>query len=477
MAKVVKGMADFLPSSFSTNCYRKIVRVGEHVCKTFDYQFMQTPIVEERKLFERTLGTDTDIISKEMFLLAARDPSEGNKLCLRPENTASVMRSIIENSLSYKQRIYYYGPMFRYERPQKGRQRQFHQFGVECLGSDHYQSDLESLELAFQFLSGVLDGRTDLFTLEINSIGTLEEREAYQIELLKFIRNNLDLFFREVEKSSSKHPSSQEESTKKVFAFSQDTRDRIDMAIKENNPRRVWRILDSKQDEALIEDAIKNHGMPQLQQFQSEQNRVRFENVLKGLSWLNIPYEINPSLIRGLDYYTHTTFEFKSTNIGAKSTILAGGRYDTLAKQLGSPNTIPAVGWASGIERLTILMEEIEKNKTQPTSQFLPKVFIAVIRGMESTTGVTEDDLAQFALNISKQLRSQGFTVNYLEKGNLSKQLKHAQSNKCLLSCIIGDEEFVKQQVLLKNLETGAQQHVSLEHLGNEISTIFSKTF
>ncbi|KAG2393194.1 hypothetical protein C9374_009771 [Naegleria lovaniensis] len=467
MAKVVKGMADFLPSSFSTNCYQKIVRVGEKICKTFDYQFMQTPIVEERRLFERTLGTDTDIISKEMFLLAARDPSEGNKLCLRPENTASIMRSIIENSLSYKQRIYYYGPMFRYERPQKGRQRQFHQFGVECLGSDHYQSDLESLELAFQFLSGVLDGRTDLFTLEINSIGTLEEREAYQIELLKFIRNHLDLFFRQVEKSNT-------EQEKHAFVFSQDTRDRIDMAIKENNPRRVWRILDSKQDEALIEDAIKNHGMPQLQQFQSEQNRIRFENVLKGLSWLNIPYVINPSLIRGLDYYTHTTFEFKSTNIGAKSTILAGGRYDTLAKQLGSPNMIPAVGWASGIERLTILMEELEKNKTQPFSQFLPKVFVAVIRGTESTHGVSEDDLARFALNISQQLRSQGFTVNYLEKGNLSKQLKHAQSNKCLLSCIIGDEEYVKQQVLLKNLDTGAQQHVSLENLGNAIHSIFN---
>jgi len=470
-ARLVKGMADFLPNQFSTQCYQKIVRVGEKVAKSFDYAFMQTPIVEERKLFERSLGSDTDIISKEMFVLASRDPLESNKLCLRPENTASVMRSILENSLSTKQRIYYHGPMFRYENPQKGRQRQFHQFGVEFMGSDHYQCDVESIEMAYQFLSGVLDGQTNLFSLEINSIGTLSEREAYQEELLNFITKHKDFFF--MTKPGTEIDPQHPEQTK--YEFSKDSRDRIEKAILEKNPRRIWRILDSKRDEHLISHAIKHLGMPQLEQFQSEDNRKRFENVLKCLKWLNIPYEINPSLIRGLDYYTHTTFEFKSLVIGAKSTVLAGGRYDTLSKQLGGNEAIPAVGWASGLERLTLLLEDLESKKPKnDKTTYIPKVFIAVARTL-SNSKMTEDDLLQHSLKLATLLRSKGFTVNYQEKGNLSKQLRQAQSSNSLLCCVIGEEEFEKGQVVLRNMQLGTQESIPVNMLSSAIEKHFSE--
>ncbi|EFC46342.1 predicted protein [Naegleria gruberi] len=440
-------MADFLPSQFSTKCYSKIIRVGEQTAKTFDYQFAQTPIVEERKLFERTLGADTDIISKEMFILSSRDAIEGNKLCLRPEGTAPIMRSVIENALSTKQRIYYYGPMFRYERPQKGRYRQFHQFGVEYLGSDHYQSDLESLEMAYQFLTNVLDGRNDVFQLEINSIGTLKERENYQHALLEYVKKNKELF-------------DQEEN------LSKDSRARVEIAIAENNPRRIWRILDSKQDEDFIANLIEKHDMPQLAQFQSEENRKRFENVLLGLKWLKIPYKINSSLIRGLDYYTHTTFEFKSNVIGAKSTILAGGRYDTLSQQLGANQQIPAVGWASGFERLSLIMEELEKGNTQPQPEYIPKVFVSVVRG---TNEAIDQEMSKFAIILSQQLRKQGITINYFEKGNLSKQLKQAQQSKSLLTIIIGEDELKGGKISIKNMESGEQKKILLESLTDEI--------
>ncbi|KAL9643312.1 hypothetical protein ABK040_014767 [Willaertia magna] len=446
--KRLRGFSDFLPNQFQTKAFQKIIKQGEEVANGYEYKFIQTPILEEKKLFERSLGNDTDVISKEMFTIYPKGGGE-DTICLRPENTASIMRSIIEHSTTLPQKLFYYGPMFRFERPQKGRQRQFHQFGAEYIGTDSYQSDVEIIDFAYQFLNKILNNRKDLFHLEINSIGTLEERTIYQDELFKYILRNKELFERTNEEG--KH------------LFSHETLTRIHKATTEGNARKVWRILDSKEDENLIKDLIENHQMPTLQNYQNENNRKRFELVLKGLESLNIPYTINSSLIRGLDYYTHTTFEFKNfSTLGSKSTVLAGGRYDDLSKQLNYVKAIPSIGWACGMERLMIILEDLSKEKPIVEEAFENKIFVACVREKEEEgKNETNEKINRYAMRLCQQLRLNGFIVGYYEKNILSKQLKRAQESKARLCCIIGEDEIQRNEIIVKDLSNGIQRPVN----------------
>ena len=385
---------------------KKVISTGSRIVEKYGFEEIETPVFEFTEVFSRNLGDTSDIVTKEMYCFQDRG---GESLTLRPEGTAGVVRAFISEGMQQNLpvKMYYAGPMFRYERPQKGRQRQFTQFGVELLGVEVPQADIEVIAMAYEFIESL--GLSGTVTVEINSLGDKESRDAYRAKLVAYLKENYD-------------------------KLSEDSKTRLD-----KNPLRV---LDSKEecDKAVVA------GAPLYQDSLNENSKNFFNAVLKGLDNLGIRYHINNRLVRGLDYYSHTVFELITDKLGAQGTVLAGGRYDGLVEQMGG-GKVSGIGWACGVERLSMLLEE---------DVSLPRP-VAVIPVGEDTNDK--------ALQIACQLRKAGFRVEQAYGGNLKKRMMKANKVNAEKAIIIGSEELAAGNVTVKNLDNGEQRMVSLNNL------------
>ncbi|SCA56065.1 histidyl tRNA synthetase [Candidatus Terasakiella magnetica] len=403
--KSVKGTYDLLPKDRAT--HRHVTETARLVCERYGFNEVTTPIFEFSEVFSRTLGETSDVVTKEMFSFETKG---GDKITLRPEGTAGICRSFISNGLQQQTPVkhYYYGPMFRYERPQKGRQRQFHQVGIELIGVETPQADVEVIAAGYQFLQEL--GMADDVVLELNSLGDSESRVAYRDKLVEYFTQFED-------------------------KLSEDSKNRL-----QTNP---LRILDSKDegDKEIVKDA------PVLTDSLNESSLEFFNTVKKGLDLLGIPYMENPRLVRGLDYYCHTAFEFTTTTLGAQGTVLAGGRYDNLIKMMGGPQ-VPGVGWASGVERLALMAGEDSVELPRP---------ICII----PISAAQQDE----ALKVAHLLRSNGYIVDQGYSGNMKKRLNRANKANAVAALLLGEDELARGAVTVRDLESGEQNEVSLDGL------------
>lgn len=404
--QALRGTRDILPEE--VGYWQWVESVARDILNVAAYQEIRTPIFELTALFERGIGEATDVVGKEMYTFNSRGETPYS-ITLRPEGTAGVVRSYIENHLDVKggiQRLWYMGPMFRYEAPQAGRQRQFHQLGVEVLGSADSRADAELIAIATDILQTL--GLKNLH-LYINSVGSPEDRQRYRQALVDYLT-----------------PYKEE--------LDPDSQVRLD--------RNPLRILDSKdkRTQAIVEDA------PSILNYLGAESRHYFEQVKARLTDLGIAYELNPRLVRGLDYYTHLAFEIVSDDLGAQATVCGGGRYDGLVAELGGPST-PAVGWAMGLERLIILLQQLQ----QPPAKALD--FYVVSRG-EAAEGQ--------ALKLATQLRRIGFSVELDLSGSaFKKQFARADKSGAVACLILGDEEAANQTVKLKWMATKEQNAIA----------------
>ena len=413
MVNIPKGTKDILPAEsykwqFVENQFRK-------TCNSFGFKEIRTPMFEHTELFQRGIGDTTDVVQKEMYTFTIADRS----LSLKPEGTAGVVRSFIENKLyadTLPAKYYYATPCFRYEKMQKGRQREFHQFGIEIFGSASMYADAEVIALAHKFLTGL--GIDDL-KLKINSIGCPECRKQYREKLQEFLRPNLDKFC---------------DTCKGRF---------------ERNPMRM---LDCKSPECqkLV------IGAPMMIDYLCDDCKKSFEDLCKYLDILKIPYEKDPGIVRGLDYYTKTAFEFVSDKLGSQATVCGGGRYDHLIEQLDGPET-PGVGFGLGIERLLLIMEaagiEIPRDDALD-------VFIA---------GLGEAGMNK-ALELTEDLRSKGFKAQFdISERGLKAQLKYADRLNANYVLIIGDDEIAKGVVQLRDMKHSEQKEIAFDKIAEEI--------
>ncbi len=389
--KNLRGTVDLLPDQLIK--WQNVEKILLEQLARASIKEIRTPILEMTELFIRGIGEGTDVVSKEMYTFLDR----GERSCtLRPEGTASVARALIQNGMSSNplQKLWYMGPMFRYERPQAGRQRQFHQLGVEFIGYDSVRSDVEIIALAWDILGKL--GIKEL-NLEINTLGDVNDRLNFQESFLKWL---------EVNKNS----------------LDSDSQNRITI-----NP---LRILDSK--DVQTKKALEN--APRLFDFLSEKNHKRYSDLKKQLEVLKIPFVENFNLVRGLDYYTHTAFEITSGALGSQATVCGGGRYDNLIKQMGGPST-PAIGFAIGLERLILLSgQELE---------FPRNTDIYIIN-----KGLVAESLA---MNLSRKLRNYDLLVELdLSGSSFSKQFKKANKLKSKSIIIIGDDEAAKREFIIR---------------------------
>lgn len=411
-------MVDLLPEHIGP--WQHLEAVAREQFRRSGVREIRTPMLEATELFARGIGEGTDVVGKEMYTFLDR----GERSCtLRPEGTAAVVRAVIQHALLGQgpQRLWYGGPMFRYERPQKGRQRQFHQIGVELLGVADPRSDVEAITIAWDLLEAL---RLDDLTLELNSLGTPEDRARYRTELVRWLEVHLE----------DLDPDSQ--------------------ARVHSNPLRV---LDSKDagTQALLA------GAPQLADALSGESHVRFSRVRQGLEDLGIPFRLNPRLVRGLDYYGHTAFEITSSHLGAQATVCGGGRYDGLVEQLGGPPTA-AVGWALGLERLVLLLAQRQASPPGPTS---PDLYV-VNRG-EAAEGL--------ALQLARRCRLAGLAVELDLSGSaFAKQFKRADRSGARWAVVIGETEAAQGMVVLKDLRGlgGEDRHLPLETLPELLQTL-----
>ncbi|ABX08659.1 histidine--tRNA ligase [Prochlorococcus marinus] len=391
--QTLRGMVDLLP--MQTQRWQIVENLARHHFHRAGLKEIRTPLLEITELFARGIGEATDVVGKEMYTFLDR----GDRSCtLRPEGTASVVRSVVQHGLLNQgpQRLWYGGPMFRYERPQAGRQRQFHQMGVEFFGLPSIHADAELISIAWDLLQDL--GLKDL-KLELNSLGTFEDRQNYHARLNEWLECNFKL-------------------------LDKDSQDRI-----HKNP---LRILDTKNQstQELLKDA------PLLTDYLSDLSKERFLCLQEALHKLKIPFDLNHNLVRGLDYYCHTAFEITSSQLGAQATVCGGGRYDRLVKQLGGPDT-PSIGWAIGMERLIILLEDsIHKE------QFVDVYFIN--RG---------ELPAIEALSLTRKLRAFNIIVELdHSQANFSKQFKRANRSNAKWAIIMGEDEIAKGEIRLKRL-------------------------
>ena len=398
----IKGTHDILPNE--SEKWKDLEDIIYKTCDLFGFKEIRTPIFEKTNLFLRGIGEVTDIVSKEMYSWQDRD---GSNLTLRPELTASVVRSYIQHNLqnqSSSQRLFYMGPLFRRERPQKGRQRQFHQFGVEAFGSENPEQDVEIISIAWHLLS--LLGISNKVQLKINSIGSNECRKNYRKALLDFIKPHFNLL---------------SEVSKVRF---------------EKNP---LRILDTKNPE---ERKVLSNA-PKISDYYTNEDKTHFQTILKFLGSLNIPYNIDLGLVRGLDYYTRTVFEFTSNSLGAQDALLGGGRYDNLVQDLGG-KVVPGIGFAAGIERLLLILEAEKYNFKKHT----PDIYFICI----------EQNAIQVMLSLSKKLREKNYIVVFdLLRRSLKAQMREANKFKVRYVIIIGEEELAHKKVTIKDLQKKAQ--------------------
>ena len=401
--KVVRGMHDIVPQQ--SPLWQHLEGCIRQVVQGYGYEEIRMPIVEKTELFVRTIGEVTDIVAKEMYTF---DDRNGDSLTLRPEGTACCVRAGIENGLLYNQiqRLWYSGPMFRHERPQKGRYRQFHQTGVEVYGLDGPDIDAELIMMTARLwkLLGL-----ERLELQINTLGTPVARAAHREKLVEYLEVNRDVL--------------DEESLLRL----------------EKNP---LRILDSKNPEmqAMIE------GAPQLLDYLDDESRTHFETLKSLLDGVGIEYSVNPRLVRGLDYYQKTVFEWVTTDLGAQGTVCAGGRYDGLVEQLGGKAT-PAVGFAMGMERLVALIED--RNLVVPNTA--PHAYLVLVGDLAMSHGLTLAEKLRSALPMLR-LRT------HCGGGSFKNQMKKADKSGAPLVLMIGDDEVAQQQVTVKHLREDQPQ-------------------
>lgn len=400
----VRGTHDILADDF--RLHRHICDRAAALAARHGFQEMTPPIFEFTEVFSRTLGETSDVVTKEMYTF---DDRGGDSITLRPEFTAGIARAFMSNGLAQEAPLKFFarGPVFRHERPQKGRLRQFHQIDVEILGVPGAQADIEVIALAAHILDDL--GVAKDVRLELNTLGDPESRQAYRGVLLDYLakyRNDL----------------------------SEDSRTRMD-----KNPLRIFDSKD-KGDQDIMSSA------PLLQDHLNDTSRVFFDEVLAGLDALGIAYEVQPRLVRGLDYYSHTAFEFVTGTLGAQGTVLAGGRYDGLMEQMGGRPT-PGIGWAAGVERLAMMLG------TAPAGE---RPIVVIPMG---------DEAMAPAMKAAHDLRRAGHTVDMGYSGNLKKRLARANKANAKAVLILGSDELARGVATLRNMETGTQAEIKLSDI------------
>ena len=407
--KPVRGTHDLLPDAM--RAHRRVVEAAREIAARYGYDEMATPIFEFSDVFRRTLGDTSDIVAKEMYTLTTKG---GEEITLRPENTAGVARCFISEGLAQLTplKYFYAGPMFRHERPQKGRLRQFHQIGVETIGVATSQADIEVIAAGARILDSL--GLADRTELRLNTLGDPDSRQEYRQALVTYFEGRLD-------------------------DLSTESRDRLS--------RNPLRILDSKSegDRAVIADA------PVFAEYLHPESRDFFDSVTEGLGALGIDFTLDPRLVRGLDYYTHTAFEFVTGDLGAQDAVMAGGRYDGLIAQMGGTDT-PGVGWAAGVERLVMLCEE-------PPPPPRPVALIPV-----------GETAAARLLALAEELRASGLRVDLGYSGNLGRRMKRANRIAAAAAVIVGDDELARAAATVRDMETGEQDEVPLAALAERLA-------
>lgn len=400
----VRGTSDLLPADKARQNH--VIETAKKIGRTYGFQDMATPIFEFTDVFRRPLGDASDVVSKETYSFEDRG---GTEITLRPENTASVMRAVISNGLTQTlpQKYIYAGPMFRYERPQKGRMRQFHQIGVELIGPSSALADAEIIGCGAELLSEL--GVLEHCTLHLNSLGDTQSRDAYRTALVAFLGQYKD-------------------------DLSIDSQRRL-----VQNPLRILDSKDAKDKEIVA-------GAPQLADYLNDVSKAHYDLLTTALDKANIAFVADPLLVRGLDYYCHTAFEFITDQLGAQGTVLGGGRYDGLSEMLGGPH-LPAVGFAAGVERLSLLVDEGEEVRTD--------ILLVVMD--------TELQADGFAL--ASQLRRAGLSVDMPFTGNISKKLKRADKIGAGIALLLGSQEFATGEVQVKSLGDGETQTIAIDAL------------
>jgi len=405
----VRGTQDLLPDAYRR--HRAVIDTARRIAERFGYQEIATPIFEFTEVFARPIGETTDIVSKEMYTFQDRG---GEEITLRPEYTAGIVRAVMSNGLTQSLPLKFFaaGPMFRYERPQKGRFRQFHQIDAELIGAAQPTADVELISLAAEILDAL--GVLKHTVLELNTLGDSASRQAYRAALVDYYGAHRD-------------------------RLSEDSRRRL-----ETNP---LRILDSK-DEG---DKRINAEAPSFADYLTPEAKDFFAEVCAGLTALGIGYALNPRLVRGLDYYCHTAFEFVTTSLGAQGTVLGGGRYDGLMGVMGGPET-PGVGWAAGIERLALLIEE-------PPAPPRPIALVPLGKPAE-----------MLALRLAQSLRQAGFHIELGYSGNLKRRLQRANKINARAAVILGDDEIAKHVATVRDLDSGEQAEIPLASLTERLA-------
>jgi histidyl-tRNA synthetase len=397
----VRGTQDLLPDA--ARRHRLVRETALHLAQLYGFAEIDIPIFEFTEVFARPIGEHTDIVAKEMYSLKDRG---GEDLSLRPEFTAGLVRAVLSNSLTQSTPLKFFasGPVFRYERPQKGRYRQFHQIDAEILGVPQAQADIEVIALARRILDAL--GIGERVMLELNTLGDPSSRAAYRAALVAyFSARRADL--------------------------SDDSKRRLEV-----NP---LRILDSKDPG----DIRINADAPSFDRYLNDESRDFFAQVRDGLDRLGVAYRLNPMLVRGLDYYTHSVFEFVTTDLGSQGTVLAGGRYDGLVELMGGPH-MAGVGWAAGIERLALLIAEPEAS---------PRPIALVPLGEQGEA---------LALTLAEALRDAGLSVDLGYSGNLSRRMRRANRVNARAAVLVGDDEVARNVVTLRDLDSGEQSEVPI---------------
>ncbi|MEX6157541.1 histidine--tRNA ligase [Providencia manganoxydans] len=423
--QAVRGMNDYLPAD--TRVWQKIEAVLKNILQGYSFSEIRTPIVEHTPLFSRAIGEVTDVVEKEMYTFIDRQESDKEpiSLTLRPENTAGCVRAGIEHGLLYnqEQRLWYLGPMFRHERPQKGRYRQFHQLGAEVFGLAGPDIDAEVIMMTARWWRAL--GISEHVTLELNSIGSLEARARYREALVEFLEQH---------------------------------KDKLDEDCKRRMYTNPMRVLDSKNKDVqtLLNDA------PELFEYLDDESREHFDGLCKLLDAAGIGYRVNQRLVRGLDYYNRTVFEWVTTALGSQGTVCAGGRYDGLVEQLGGRAT-PAVGFAMGMERMVLLVKDLNPSFTADES--VTDVYLASFG----------ENSQKSALMLAEQVRDALPTLRVMTNhggGNFKKQLARADKQGAKIALILGDDEILNNQVGVKDLRTGEQETISQQHLAQRLAEL-----
>ncbi|MGI3038212.1 histidine--tRNA ligase [Vibrio diabolicus] len=416
--QAIRGMNDCLPTQ--SPLWQKLENTVKNVISAYGYNEVRMPIVEETNLFSRAVGEETDVVSKEMYTF---DDRNGDSLTLRPEGTAGCVRSCIQNSLINRdeQRLWYMGPMFRHERPQKGRYRQFHQCGVEVFGLNGPDVDAELIMMTARLWREL--GINEHVRLELNSIGSQEDRADYRTALVAFLEQHINV-------------------------LDEDCKRRM-----HTNPLRV---LDTKNPDvqAILGDA------PRLSDYLGEESKAHFAGLCELLDAAGIEYTVNERLVRGLDYYNRTVFEWITESLGAQGTVCGGGRYDGLVEQLGGKPT-PAVGFAMGLERLVLMLETLELTDVRRS------VDVYVVTAGEGTM--------MAGMKLAEQLRESipGVRVmNHFGGGNFKKQFKRADKVGAVIALVLGENEVADNTVVLKDLAGGEQETYNQAEVAEKIAAL-----